>query len=326
MKTVVVTGGAGYAGCILVPKLLKKYKVRVIDNMLFGSEGLDSVKNNPKLEIWKADIRNQSSVKNVMKEADAVIHLAAISNDPCSELDPELTKQVNLEANKYLIKIAKESGVDRFINVSTSSVYGIKDEENVTEGLALEPITIYSRYKAETEKIALQHADKNFTVVNIRPATICGYSPRLRLDLTVNILTAHAINMGAITVFGGKQKRPNIHIDDITDYYVKLLEIEKEKIQKETFNAGYENHTIMEIAEMVKDVIGNVKIEATETKDERSYHISSDKIAGQLDLIPKKTIKHAIIELKEAFESGKIADWENINYYNVKKMKALGVG
>lgn len=320
-QRVLVTGGAGYVGSVLVPKLLEKgYDVRVLDSMLFGSQGLDSVKD--KCEIIVGDIRNYDLMEKCLESIDSVIHLAAISNDPCSDLDPKLTIQVNFEATKNLVRLAKEKGVKRFIYASSSSVYGIKQESNVTEDLSLEPLTIYSKTKEWAEQIVRQSNDNNFTSVIIRPATVCGYSPRMRLDLTVNILTDHAINNGKITVFGGEQKRPNIHIGDMTDYYIELLQVSKEKIAGETFNAGYENYTVMEIAEMVREIIGNnVAIERTETDDLRSYHISSEKIKRVLNLFPKRTIKDAVRDLKNAFENGLIPNPSDSNYKNIQKMK-----
>lgn len=323
-KKVLVTGGAGYVGAVLVPKLLNDgHEVVVIDTMYFSDRGLDSVKSNPALTIIKGDIRNKDTVREALKDVDAVIHLASISNDPSSDLNPQLTVEVNYDATVFLAEAAKEAGVKRFVNVSTSSVYGIKDEPNVTEDLSLNPLTIYSKTKADSEPKVMGLQSPEFTVVTIRPATVCGYSPKMRLDLSVNILTMHAITKGVITVFGGDQKRPNIHIDDITDYYVELLKIPSEKIQGKIYNAGYENHTIRQIAEMVRDIIGpEVKIEVTPSNDNRSYHVSSEKIKNELGLAPKKTIRDAVLDIKSAAEKGAL-DWSDIDYYNVKKMKQL---
>ncbi len=324
IKKVLVTGGAGYVGAVLVPKLLSKgFQVIVLDSMFFTGRGLDPVRSNPSLKILVGDIRNTSSVKESLNDVDAVIHLASISNDPSGDLNLALTVEVNFNATIVLARLAKEAGVKRFINVSTSSVYGIKEESNVTEDLPLEPLTIYSKTKADAEPIVMGLGTPEFTVVTIRPATVCGYSPKMRLDLSVNILAMHAITRGIITVFGGKQKRPNIHIDDITDYYVDLLELPRDKINGGIYNAGYENYTIMEIAEMVRDIIGRgVKIEVTATNDNRSYHVSSEKIKRELGLYPKKTIRDAVLDIKNANDEGKI-DWDDINFYNVQKMKQL---
>jgi nucleoside-diphosphate-sugar epimerase len=321
MARVLVTGGAGYVGSVLVEKLLNRdYSVTVLDKMWFSKMGLEPVKNHPNLKIIEGDLR-------ALDDVVAVLHLAAVSNDPWGDLNPQVTQEINYDATVNLLNMAKELGIERFINVSTSSVYGVKDDPEVTEDLPLEPLTIYSKTKAEAEKVVLAANTDTFTTVNIRPATVCGYSPRMRLDLIVNILTSHAVNNRKIIVFGGAQRRPNVHMDDVTDLYADLVETPKEKIGGEVFNAGYENHKVMELAEMVKDVIGDdVTIETKPTNDPRSYHISSEKIKLKLGFEPKKTIKDAIIDLKNAFEDGRIENWEDINYYNVKKMKALGVG
>jgi len=323
MKNVFVTGGAGYVGSVLVPKLIiRGFDVRVLDLMMFGSKGLDSVKE--KCEIIRGDIRDSRLVERCLSGFDSVVHLAAISNDPCSDLNPKLTEEINLEATKNLVKSARKMDVRRFIYASTSSVYGIREEQNVTEELQLKPLTIYSETKAKSEVFVREANTKDFTTVILRPATVCGYSPRMRLDLTVNILTEQAINKGKITVFGGKQKRPNIHIEDITDYYIDLLDIKKEKIAGETFNAGYENHTVLQIAEMIRGIIGDVEIVVTETDDLRSYHISSEKIKDKLGLFPRKTIKDAVIDLKYAFSQGLIPNPSDTIYRNIARMKEIG--
>jgi len=323
-EKVFITGGTGYVGAVLVPKLIKKgYDVKIIDLMLFGCQGLENLNN---LEIIKGDIRDEETLNKALEGVDYVIHLAAISNDPCSDLDPELTKQVNYEATKKLVDISKQKLVKRFIYASSSSVYGVKQEPNVTEDLSLEPLTIYSKTKAWSEEYVKNANDESLTTVIIRSATVCGYSPNMRLDVAVNILTDHAINKGKITIFGGNQKRPNIHIQDITDYYVALLTAPKEKIQGNIFNAGYENYTMMEIAEMVKEVIGpHVEIEQTDTKDNRSYHISSEKIKNVLGLSPKYTLKDAIREMKKAFDKGLIIYPPISIYKNIERMKEIGI-
>lgn len=324
IKKILVTGGAGYVGAVLVPKLLNNgFQVIVFDAMFFTDRGLDLLRSNPNLTIIVGDIRDVSSVKETLTDVDAVIHLASISNDPSGDINSKLTIELNFEATVALVKLARKAGVKRFINVSTSSVYGIKEEPNVTEDLSLRPLTIYSKTKADAEPIVMGLGSPEFTVVTIRPATVCGYSPKMRLDLSVNILTMHAITRGIITVFGGKQKRPNIHIDDITDYYVDLLKLPADKINGGIYNASYENYTVMEIAEMVRNIIGpEVKIEVTETNDNRSYHVSSEKIKRELGLCPKKTIRDAVLDIKDASDKGQI-DWHDINSYNVKKMKQL---
>lgn len=326
MKNVLVTGGAGYVGAVLVPKLLDKgYNVKVIDLYIFGEDVLNTVKSNPNLKEIKGDIRDKKLLEKEIPQTDVIIHLACISNDPSYELDPVLGKSINYDAFIQLIDMAKKNKVKRFIHVSSSSVYGIKEEQEVTEDLPLEPLTEYSQYKAKCEEVLLREATDDFVVTIIRPATICGYSPRMRLDLTVNILTNHAINKEEITVFGGEQMRPNIHIEDMTDLYIYLLELSKGKIHKQIFNAGYENYKVKEIAKMVQSVVNNqILIKTVPTDDNRSYRVCSKKIKEQLGFSPKHTIEEAVLDLKNAFEEGKIQNpMENIKYYNIKTMKAI---
>jgi nucleoside-diphosphate-sugar epimerase len=328
IKTVLVTGGAGYVGAILTPLLLKEgYRVRVLDLFIYGEQVLESSKNNANLEMIKGDIRDTALLKKSLAGCDAVIHLACISNDPSFELDPSLARTINYDAFIPLVDIAKDSGVSRFIYASSSSVYGVREELNVTEELELKPLTDYSKYKAMCEDELLKRKAPGFTVLTLRPATVCGYSPRLRLDLSVNILTSHAINKRKITVFGGNQLRPNFHVRDCAELYVKCLELPEAKIDGKIFNAGYQNLTIMRIAELVQEIIGkNVSIETTPTNDNRSYHISSEKIKKELGYEPRYSIEDAVKELKEAFETGKVKDpLTNSLYYNIKRMQEVNL-
>jgi nucleoside-diphosphate-sugar epimerase len=256
-----------------------------------------------------------------------VIHLACISNDPSFDLDPALGRSINYDAFLDLLEMSLKYGVRRFVYASSSSVYGIKEEMEVTEDLPLEPLTDYSRYKALCEEALLGRRKPGLVAVILRPATVCGYSPRLRLDLTVNILTNHAVNLGSITVLGGQQRRPNIHIEDVTDLYVKTLEWPDELMDGQTFNAGYQNHRVIEIAELVRDVVGkDVKIVVRPTDDHRSYHISSEKIGRLLGFVPRHTIQDAVRDLVSAFESGKVPNaMTDVRYYNIKTMQAAGL-
>jgi len=327
IRQVLVTGGAGYIGSVLVPKLLdKEYRVKVLDLYLYGEDGLDAVKDNPNLEQIKGDIRDQALLERVAPGTDALIHLACISNDPSFELDPQLGKSINYDAFLGIVEVAKHCGVRRFIYASTSSVYGIKEEENVTEDLPLEPLTDYSKYKALCEDVLLKEQSPDFTTIVIRSATVCGYSPRLRLDLVVNILTNLAVNTGRITVLGGQQKRPNIHIEDVTDLYIQLLELPDEMVAGKIFNVGYQNYQILEIAESVRKIVGKegVEIVTKPSNDNRSYHISSEKIKRELGFKPKHTIEDAIRDLCDAFKAGKIPNsMTDIRYYNIKAMQHL---
>lgn len=333
IKNVLVTGGAGYVGAVLVPKLLKKgYKVKVLDLYIYGDDIFTCVKDNPNLFQIKGDIRDKKLLEKKLTGIDAVIHLACISNDPSYELDPKLGKSINYDAFIPLVDISNKLGVKRFIYASSSSVYGIKKEDNVTEDLSLEPLTDYSKYKALCEDYLLKQRAKGFTVLTLRPATVCGYSPRLRLDLSVNILTNHAVNKRKITIFGGEQKRPNIHIEDMTDLYVKTLEYPDEKIDGKVFNAGYQNLKMKEIGETVKKTVSkemrydDIVMITASTDDNRSYHVSSEKIKKELGFSAKHTVEEAVRDLCRAFREGKIVNpLENIRYYNIKTMQVINL-
>lgn len=325
LQTVLVTGGAGYVGSVLVPQLLAAgHHVRVLDLYLFGDHVLDAVKDHPALTQIHGDLRDPAMLRRALKGCDAVIHLACISNDPSFELDPDLGRSINYDCFFDLVDIAKDEGVRRFVYASSSSVYGIKDEENVTEDLALEPLTDYSKYKALCEDVLLSKRAPGFTTLILRPATVCGYSPRLRLDLSVNILTNHAYTNRKITVFGGQQRRPNIHIADMCDLYVRSLAWPDSAIDGKIYNAGYQNHRLIEIAEMVRDIVGpDVQIVTTRTDDLRSYHISSAKIKQELGWEPRHTIQDAVRDLLAAFQAGKVPNaMTDLRYYNIKTMQA----
>jgi nucleoside-diphosphate-sugar epimerase len=325
---VMITGGAGYVGSKLVPTLLARgYKVTVLDLYMYGEELFADYRGNPNLREVKGDLRNPATVKDALTGCDAVIHLACISNDPSFDLNPDLGKSINYDCFRPLVKASKEAGVKRFIYASSSSVYGVKEEDKVTEELSLEPLTDYSKFKAMCEDVLEEEREKGFVAVTIRPATVCGYAPRLRLDLSVNILTNFAVNRGFIKVFGGDQLRPNIHIDDMVDAYLLLLEADDTKVDGKIFNAGYENHSIMDIANMVKKVVGkDVEIKIEPTNDNRSYRVSSEKISRELGFSAKRTIEDAVISLKEAFDAGKIPNsFDDEMYFNIKRMQNIGL-
>ncbi len=325
IKSIYITGGAGYVGAMLVPRLLSEgYKVTVLDLMIYGE---DVPKEHPNLTKIQGDIRDQNVLNQTIPGHDSVIHLACISNDPSFELNPNLGKSINLDAFRPLVEISKKHSVKRFIYASSSSVYGIKDEPNVTEDFSLEPLTDYSKFKADCEKILNEYQTDDFTTITIRPATVCGYSPRQRLDVVVNILTNLAYHKREISVFGGAQLRPNIHIDDMVDAYLVLLRAPKEKVAGEIFNAGYLNFTVSEIANMVKEVVGeDVKLVTTPTNDNRSYHISSDKIFNKLGFRANRSIKLAAEDLKKAFDSGLLPNsLTDEKYFNIKRMQSISL-
>ncbi len=322
MKKIFITGGAGYVGAVLTPYLLKLgYSVTVIDLMMYG----DVLKKHKNLRIVKGDIRNEELLKKETKNHDVLIHLACISNDPSFELNPSLGKSINLDAFIPLVKIAKENSIKRFIYASSSSVYGIKKEKNVNEEMSLKPLTDYSKFKADCEKILLENKTKKFIPIVIRPATVCGYSPRQRLDVVVNILTNLAYHKKEITVFGGEQLRPNIHIFDMVRAYECLIEAKDELVSGKIFNAGYENQTVNHLASLVKEVVGDeVIIKHMKTNDNRSYHISSKKIEKELGFKTVKTIKDAINDLKNAFDKKELVNTLlDEKFFNIKKMKNI---
>ena len=323
-KKIFITGGAGYVGAMLAPRLLEDgHRVTVLDLMWYGDDVIDP---HPNLSMVKGDIRDQELLKKLIPGHDTVIHLACISNDPSFEMDPKLGESINLDAFRPLVEISKNGKVDRFIYASSSSVYGVKGEPNVSEDMSLEPLTDYSRFKADCEKILAEYQSPDFTTVTIRPATVCGYSRRQRLDVVVNILSNLAFHKRKITVFGGKQLRPNIHIADMVEAYVLLLNAPKELIAGEIFNAGYENQSVEELALSVRDVMGDdVELITSPTDDNRSYHISSEKIAKVLGFVPKHTIRDAIVDMKSALEEGLLPNsLTDDKYFNIKRMQTKG--
>ena len=318
-----ITGGAGYVGSALVPKLLEiGHEITVLDLMIYGDNVLE---DHPRLKKIKGDIRQIDLLEKIIPSHDIVLHLACISNDPSFELNPTLGKSINFDAFEPLVKLSRESNVSRFIYASSSSVYGIKSEKNVTEDMVLEPLTDYSKFKAKCEVILNKYKSENFITTTIRPSTVCGYAKRQRLDLVVNILTNHAYHKREIKVFGGSQLRPNIHINDMIDCYLNVIDANKDKINGQIFNVGFKNQSVDELAEDVKEIIGeDIKIRKTETDDNRSYHVSSEKIYSVLGFKTKYTVKNAVQDLKNAFETGLLIDtFNNENYFNIKRMQSI---
>jgi nucleoside-diphosphate-sugar epimerase len=241
---------------VLVPKLISLgHTVTVLDLYLYGFQVFDGVRGNPRLIEIVGDLRHPAAVEKALAGCDSVIHLACISNDPSYELNPDLGKSINYDAFRPLVRAAKKAGVNRFIYASSSSVYGVKQEADVTEDLKPEPLTDYSKYKAQCEEVLEQEREPGFVTLTIRPSTVCGYAPRQRLDVIVNILTNQAVVNRKIKVFGGSQMRPNIHIDDMCAVYQAALTLPNEKIDGKVYNAGYDNATVMELAQLVKRVV-----------------------------------------------------------------------
>ncbi|MCG8562836.1 MAG: NAD-dependent epimerase/dehydratase family protein [Hyphomicrobiales bacterium] len=331
-RDILVTGGAGYVGSALAPRLLEQgHTVTILDLYLFGHDVLDGVAHHPRLIQIKGDLRHPEVVEKAVAGCDTVIHLACISNDPSFELDPVLGKSINYDAFRPLVRASKRAGVERFIYASSSSVYGIKSEPEVTEDLPLEPLTDYSKFKALCEDVLAEEREPGFATMVVRPATVCGYAPRQRLDVIVNILTNHAVTNRRIKVFGGDQLRPNIHIDDMVSFYELALDLPDAQIDGKIFNAGYDNAPVRDLAETVKRVVeqdnelgGTIEMDVVPTDDNRSYHVSSTKAAEELGFTPKKTIEDAIRDLVAAFKDGRLTDTMDDNrYYNIKTMQAL---
>lgn len=330
-KKILITGGFGYVGSRLTPHLLELgHSVRVLDLMLYTRAGLVALERSPFYPKWKdrfelveGDIRDPGTVDQAVRGVDTIIHLAAISNDPTGEIDEILTRQVNFDAVGVLLAAAKAAGVRRFINASSSSVFGIKDVPDVTEELEPEPLTFYSKYKMLCEWLVVGAGSPDFCTVNVRPATICGYSPRQRFDLTVNKLTADAIRKRVITVHGGEQRRPNVGMTDMINLYAVLTQSDPALINGRTFNFGFENHKVIDIARIIQSVVAdlNVEIKVTETIDRRDYHISSRKIQSVLGYQPVSSIRQEVLQLRKVLESGQFADIDASEHYNMKFMK-----
>src|SRR3990167_8012339 len=309
---ILVTGGCGYKGTVLVPKLLNKgCEVIVVDTQWFGNY-LEPHKN---LTILKADVREPE--KNWFQDVNAVIHLASVSNDPCSDLNPKLSWEIGPLATMRITEMAIANQVKQFIYASSGSVYGVNDAPKVTENLALNPITEYNKTKMVTERVLLSYQDQ-IAVQIVRPATVCGFSSRMRLDVSVNMMTMQALTNGIMTVFGGDQVRPNIHIDDITDLYLFFLD--HPELQG-IYNAGFENLSILQIAKLVQKHV-NAEIQINPMVDIRSYRINSNKLLKS-GFQPKKNVEAAILELIEYNKKGNLKNEDR--YYNLKTMKELGI-
>jgi nucleoside-diphosphate-sugar epimerase len=330
--SIFVTGGAGYCGSLLVPKLLGLgYKVTVYDMMFFDCKHLPVNHNN--LQLIQGDIRDIEAISKAMNGHEVFLHLACISNDSSFELNEAVSTSINMHAFEPMVVAAKKAGFRRFIYASSSSVYGVSTAKDVKEDHPLVPLTLYNKYKGMCEPILNKLGTDEFIVTTFRPATVCGYAPRLRLDLSVNILTNHAIINNEIKVFGGEQLRPNLDVRDYVNTCLVLLNAPDRLIHKDVFNVGYQNMSIREIANLVKKVVleqfpekQEILITTTPSDDHRSYHINSDKIQNLLNFSPKFSVEDAIRSLCLAFKDKKIPNsMEDDSYFNIRTMKKLGV-
>ena len=323
MKRILLIGGGGYVGTQLAELLLNNYFVRVYDLFLYGN----NIEPHKNLEIIKGDIRDLSEMEKAAKDCDIAIHLACISNDPSFDLNPELGKSINFSCFEDIVKISKNSGIKKFVYASSSSVYGIKDEENVDEMCCLEPITDYSKFKVKCEEILLKYKSVNFITTILRPATVCGYSKRQRFDLVVNILTNHGYNNREIKVFGGTQLRPNINIKDMCNAYLHVINQEDSLINGEIFNVGFENYSVNYLAGIVaRSLSKDVKVINVPTDDNRSYHISSKKFIEKLNFKTKYSIEDSVRELINKFEDKIFTNpLQNEMYFNIKRMQNINL-
>ena len=329
IKKIVITGGCGYVGSLLIPRLLSNgYTIRAFDIQYYGDGQLPK---HPNLEVIKADVRDIDIFGRACDGFDAVIHLGCISNDASFILDEALSTSVNLDVFEPLVLTAKQAGIKRFIYASSSSVYGVSDNPNVTEEHPLVPLTLYNKYKGMCEPLLWKHVSDDFVGVAVRPATLCGYAPRLRLDLSVNILTNHAIINNEIKVFGGAQMRPNLHVADMCRAYEAFLSADAAKIQGEVFNVAYQNQSILALANIVKHVVSqeilgraDMKITITESNDQRSYHVNSDKVERILGFKPQFSLENAVKDICDAHKAGLIPNsMDDDIYYNVKRLQVL---
>lgn len=315
-----MTGSCGYIGSLLCPILLAEgYEVVGYDTQWFG-DGFWS-HSNEHATLIKADIRDIKSFSQALRGCQAVIHLACISNDSSCQLDEALSTEINYNAFEPLVVAAKEAGIRRFIYCSSSSVYGISESPDVTEEHPLIPLTLYNKYKGLCEPLLFKHQSDDFTCVCIRPATVCGYAPRQRFDLTVNIMTRDAVMKNKITVFGGEQKRPNLHIKDMCAVYKLLLEAPKHLVEGQTFNVGAQNMKVKDIARLIQEVVQEefgklVEIETQPSTDNRSYHINSQKIFNALGFAPRYTVRQAIQDLCDRFHAGRFKDALTNSWYS----------
>ena len=323
VNKVLVIGGAGYLGSVLSRKLLQAgYKVRILDNLTYGDEGIKDLHAENNFEFVNGDMRDISTVVEAIKGMDAVIHLAAIVGDPASALSPQKTIEINYLATKLIAEVCKYHQINRFIFASTCSVYGasLTPEVRLDENSTLNPVSLYAEMKLKSEEALLEMADSNFAPTIFRMATLYGFSSRMRFDLVVNLLTAKAVFDDKITIFGGSQWRPNLHVEDAAEAFIKCLEAPIEKIKGDIFNVGSneQNYQIARIGEIINDIIPDAKIEIVEKEDERDYNVSFDKINKNVGYRAKKSIEDGVAEIKNAIEEGKIKNYADNKYSNYK--------
>jgi nucleoside-diphosphate-sugar epimerase len=317
-STVLVSGGGGFVGTVLTDRLLNLgYPVKVLDTFWFG----DFLGEHPRLTKIRGDLRDPRAVDTALEGVDTVIQLACLSNDPSSDLDADLTRAINLVGCRDIIHAARRKGITRFIYASSASVYGVRDEPDIVEDMRLEPITLYSRYKAEIEEELFAIGDLGFTTVAVRNSTVSGFSPRMRLDLIIPIFVRAALRKGTITIEGGHQLRPLIHMQDLVDFYVLLLKAEASKIHQQAFNVSSDNYKVIDVARMVQERIP-CELAFAGFTDPRSYRVNTGKVERTLGYKTSRTIDSAIDEVRAALVDGRIDD-DDPRGYNMRFMKTL---
>ncbi|KPJ61391.1 MAG: hypothetical protein AMJ46_01480 [Latescibacteria bacterium DG_63] len=322
-RRILVTGGAGYVGSHLVRKLLSRgYAVRVLDSLLFGDASVRELSENADFELMKGDIRHIEDVVQSMEDCYGVLHLAGIVGDPACELKPDVTHAINYEATKIMVEISKYKGIKRFVFASTCSVYGAADDYVLNEGSVLNPVSLYAETNLRSEQIILRGFNGTDVVSSImRLATVFGASYRMRFDLVVNILTAKAVNERKIKIYGGKQWRPNVHVEDVAEAAITLLEVDASSVDREIFNIGSneQNYRIAQLGDIVRQCIPGTQVETvSESPDPRSYNVSFDKARHVLGYRVGRTVKSGVLEIEKMFKAGLIENFLDDIYYNVK--------
>jgi nucleoside-diphosphate-sugar epimerase len=323
---VLVVGGAGYIGSLLVERLLEKgYRVRVLDSLLYGDEALRPVKNHANFELLVGDCRNIQDVVRSVRGVESIIHLAAIVGDPACNQDQESALETNYAATRMLIEIAKGHGVKRLVFASSCSVYGATDIE-MDERAATQPISLYGQTKVDSEQVLLAAKSDTFHPTVLRYATVFGLGHRPRFDLVVNLLTAKAHQEGLITIYNGQQWRPFIHVRDLVEGTIQVLEAPVRLVSGEVFNVGDSrlNHTLTDVSEIIRGVFPDVRVEQVDNSDLRNYRVNFDKIQHLTGFRARYTLRDGVEEIRNAFEEGLITDYMDLQYHNQRYLEALG--
>lgn len=326
VNTVLVIGGAGYIGSVLCEQLLERgYEVRVLDTLLYGSHGIEAVRNDDRFTLVHGDMRSIEDVLEATKGADAVVHLGALVGDPASSLDPQKTLEINLHAVKLTAEICKYHQINRFVFASTCSVYGQSEtpESPLDEHAETNPVSLYAKTKLASERALLELADENFAPTILRMATVYGLSPRMRFDLVVNILTAKAHDEGTIPIFGGDQYRPNVHVADAARAYITCLQAPIDDVASEIFNVGSnaQNYAISEVGALVASEFPDADLSWEDGEDERSYSVDFSKIHERLDYGVSNTIPDGVREIKTALQTNAIRDYTDERYSNIRSLE-----